>query len=126
VADDDLTAGGILIGRPVLKHMRVDTKTLLESNRSALDGIDCADVGNPTVADKRGNVSAIMTQRASNVEDHVPIQDPARPRVDYFQSRKEIDPFPDASLLDKADADQLPDVGCEITRGNSANSFPNS
>jgi len=110
VADDDLTAGGILIGRPVLRHMRVDTKTLLESNRDALDGIDCANVGNPTVAENRGHVSAIMSQRASEVEKFIPIQDPLRPRVDYFQSRKEIDPFPDASLLDRLDADQAPDV----------------
>jgi len=115
VADDDLTSGGLLIGRPVLQHMRVDTKTLLESNRASLDGTDCADIGNPTIVDKRGHVGTIMDKRSAEVEHHIPNQDPNRPRVDYFQSRKEIDPFPDASLLDPVDADQGADIDGAIS-----------
>lgn len=72
VAGDDLTVGGILIGRPVLEHMRADTKTLLESNRASLNGTDCAEVGNPTVTNQNGYVSSIIKQSADTVEDHMP------------------------------------------------------
>lgn len=114
VSDDDLTTSGILIGRPILQHLRVDTKTLLESNRTTLDGTDCASVGNPTVPGKAGSVSTIMTSRANDVEDHIKPQDPGRPRVNYFTSRKEVDPFPDSSLLDPVKREQGPDIDAAI------------
>lgn len=41
VADDNLACEDILIGCPVLQHIRIDSKTLLNSNYCALDGTDC-------------------------------------------------------------------------------------
>lgn len=42
VADADLASEGLLIGRPVHEHMRVDTKTLLGANSALLDITDCS------------------------------------------------------------------------------------
>ena len=98
VADDDLASQGILIGRPVLQHLKVDTRTLLEENRAALDGTDCATVGNPTEGARGGYVSMIMNARANNVRN--PLQDHLRPRINFFGSRNDEDPFPNPNLLD--------------------------
>jgi len=40
---------------------------------------------------KNGRVRSIMKQRADTGEDHILQQDPNRPRVDSFQSRKVVD-----------------------------------
>ena len=49
VADDDLACEDLTIGLPVLQLLQVDTRTLLENNRAALDGVNCTDVGNQTI-----------------------------------------------------------------------------
>lgn len=48
VADDDLSCEELLIGLPVLRHLRIDNKTVMKTNPSKLDGTDCAKVGNQT------------------------------------------------------------------------------
>lgn len=40
VAEDDLAFEYLLIGRPILRHMTVDTQTLMENSREVLDGAD--------------------------------------------------------------------------------------
>ena len=40
VADDEIACEDLLIGLSVLRHLKVDTKTLLETNRASLDGTD--------------------------------------------------------------------------------------
>ena len=47
VADSGLACEDLLIGLPVLQHLQVDTKTLLENNRAILNGADYSSVGNP-------------------------------------------------------------------------------
>lgn len=42
--DEALTCEDMIIGLPVLHHLKVDSKTLLEQNRGALDGTDCSAV----------------------------------------------------------------------------------
>lgn len=44
VPDDDKAFEKIIFGLPVLRHLQVDTRTLLENNRSALDGFECLNV----------------------------------------------------------------------------------
>lgn len=104
VADDDLACENALIGHPVLEHMKVDTKTLLDENRERLDGIDCGSVGNPTRATTGGYVSRLMGARYNGEIDKPascqPTIDASRPKVNYFESRNEEDPFPDPALLD--------------------------
>lgn len=42
VADDRVESEDHLIDLPVLRHLRVDTKTLLEEKIDALNGTDCS------------------------------------------------------------------------------------
>lgn len=55
VANYHLSCKDILIGLPLLQHFRKDRRTLVEAQRDALDGTDCADASNPTVV-SAGNV----------------------------------------------------------------------
>lgn len=48
VADGDLAWEYVLIGLPVLRHLRIDRCTVPESNRSTFHGIYCSSVGNQT------------------------------------------------------------------------------
>lgn len=63
VADDNMACEPILIGLPVLEHLRIDTSTLLEQQRDSLDDTDFSTVGNPTMSSKACFVSRLMTSR---------------------------------------------------------------
>lgn len=98
IKDDDLECEDLFIGRPVLHHLKVDTKTLLESNRSVLDGAYCSEVGNPTTETEDENVHRLMGTRANHIQQN----DQTRmdlPRVNCYTARTERDPFPDPPLL---------------------------
>lgn len=85
IADDAVSCEDLLIGRPVLRHLRVDTRTLLEDRVRTVDGTDCSTdfVGTST----GGRVSRLMLARLSRVEDdHVDLPtdiDPTSPKVKY-------------------------------------------
>lgn len=101
VADDDRSSTGLLIGRPVLKHLKIDTKRILENNREKLDGIDCSAVGNPTIPQNGGYVSMVMISRQNHV---VNIRtDDIHSSVNYFHYKANDDLFPDPCLLDPID-----------------------
>ena len=110
VADDDgaMTCEDLLIGLPVLRHLRVDTKTLLEANISNLDGTDCSLHGKPPT--NMGKLGRLMTARLNRQrnDDKRPAAD--RPKVNYHAAHTEEDPFPDPSLLDPIDEDQHDDI----------------
>lgn len=110
VADDDLACEALMIGRQVLQHLRVDTNILLDTNKSALNGADCSDVGNPTSMVTGGYVTRIMVARFNG--EISPSPQPlskrplaARPRVVYDAARREDNPFPDSCLLNSIDSD---------------------
>lgn len=65
LADDELACEELLIGRPVLKDLQIDSISLLENNRAILDGADCSHVGNPTAANQGGYVQRIMVERCN-------------------------------------------------------------
>lgn len=124
VADDELAAEEILIGLPVLRHLGVDTKTMLERDRERLDGADCSALKS---SKNGGSVSRLMIARHNRIvntpkEDEIPGEqglsgsklEDRRPRVDYFESKEEEDPFPDESLLDPIDVAQQDEVMKEI------------
>lgn len=67
VADDCLAAEYLLIGLPVLKHLGIDTKTLLEQKRNLLDGIYCSSVCDLPSASKDGSASRHVTTRINRV-----------------------------------------------------------
>lgn len=111
VAEDAIACEELIIGLPVLRHLKVDTRTLLENNRSKLDGQDCSAVGNPTMSSKGGVLSLMITARLNGVANEMSEtvwND--RPRVNYFSVRTEADPFPDPSLLDPIDSEKHEDI----------------
>lgn len=122
VADADLSAEDLLIGLPVLQHLGVDSKTLLEERRDLLDGADCSSVRSLSPNSSGGLVSRLMTARLhgllnSDLETSLPPDqnlDAPRPHVDYYQVREEPDPFPDSSLMDPIDSSQTEEVDSEI------------
>ena len=69
VADDELVDEGLLIGRSVLEHLKVDTKRSLEENRESLDGTDFASVGYRTIPKNGGYVSRIMALRDNQLRN---------------------------------------------------------
>lgn len=118
VADADLSVEDLLIGLPVLQHLGVDTKTLLEERRDLLDGSDCSSIGAANTGTPGGQVSRLMIARLNRVPNsHVSTDNPSvdtRPRVNYFKVKEEEDPFPDSSLMDPVDSTQSEEVKVEI------------
>lgn len=108
VADDELACEDLIIGLPVLRHLQVDTRTLLENNRAVLDGADCSDVWNPTRFQRGGTISGMMIARLNRLPNTKPDTDTQknRPPVNFYSARLEEDPFPDPSLLDPVDSEQ--------------------
>ena len=114
VADDGLTDEDLLIGLPVLEHLKLDTRTMLERNCRDLDGMDCSQVGNPTRTSPGGSVSRLMIARLNGYQSHKSIHRvrvPAdRPRVNYHTARTEEDHFVDPFLLDPLEIDQHQEI----------------
>lgn len=119
----------LLIGLPVLHHLQVETKTLLENNRAILDGSDCSQIGNPCTSDGGGIVSRMMLVRMKRTETgrseaEVDVQLSAtRAKVKYYIARPERDPFPDLSLID---VDQHEEIKTELGKKTEvrANGLP--
>lgn len=114
VADYDLTCEDLLIGYPVFKHLQVDTRTLLEQKRAALEGADCTNVEHPTIPPGMGTVGRMMISQLHGNSTKYASRE-TRPRINYYQARGEDDPFPEASLLDMLDSYQHEDV-CEAVK----------
>lgn len=107
VADDGIPCDYILTGLPVLEHLGIDSRTLLEHNRARLDGTDCSSVDNPSVYSEPGVLGLITLQREERqhgvtTTDQLdsPNADPQRPREDYFALQQFEDPFPNPNLVE--------------------------
>lgn len=106
-ADDSMACADLFIGHPVLLHLRVDTRSLLEDRAATLDGTDCSLDALPRT--KSGRVSRRMLAHINRVgndkmnETDQPTADSARRKVNYFSARAEDDPLPGPSLLDPID-----------------------
>lgn len=68
VFDDDLACEDSLIRLPVLQHLHIDSKTLLEANRRALHCTDCSDVGIPTT-NCRGHGRRLIIAKTLKVKE---------------------------------------------------------
>lgn len=105
VADAHLACEDILFGYPILQHLGIDSRTLLERNRSVIDGTDCSPVGHPTIGQKGGSLGRLMIARLQRIQGSDPLTesqitlDPNRPRSNYFQHKSDLDPFPDPNLV---------------------------
>lgn len=84
VADDELVANEIIIGRTVLSHLGIDTVSLLVQNRKRLDEIDCSSVGNSTRNHGCGMVSSLIFSRTN-----IMASKSDQTSVNYFESRED-------------------------------------
>ena len=87
IADDDsaIKCEGLLIGLPVLQHLRVDKKTQLEAKIHSLDGTDCSLLNQEP--SNIGKLGRLMTERLNRQRE-----DETRPaddltRVNYQKAR---------------------------------------
>lgn len=103
VADDETACEDLLLGLPVLRHLGIDSRTLLERQWSSLDGTDCAGITHSSGAGRLGRLIVARMQRNSNADSEK--LDPERPRSDYFHTDRNTDPFPDPFLIQPEDAD---------------------
>ena len=69
VPDDELAADDMLIGLPVLRHLGIDRKTLLEEKRDVLDGADCSTIRSPPLSGRHGKISRLMIARLHQVKN---------------------------------------------------------
>lgn len=87
-ADCDLFEGDLIIWLPVLSHLLVDTRTLLERNRASLDGTDRAEVQGIKSHQDLQQVWR-MVEEKGNMVSHIPLNDANRPRDNYYNNRME-------------------------------------
>lgn len=100
VADDETACEDLLVGLPVLRHLGVDTRTLLERRWGELHNTDCAGVDNPSRHHPAGRLGRLMVERLQDRDSpSTPSLNPDRPRADYFAHQADVDPFPDPFLL---------------------------
>lgn len=71
MADAELALEDLVIGLPVLKHLCVDTKTLLEKRRNLLDESDCAKAKAIKKSDKTGPLGRLMIACLNGVGNYV-------------------------------------------------------
>ena len=93
----------LLIGRPLLQHLRADPLKILEANREQLHETDCS-----TVVTNSHTKSSTHRIQDDQLEDRP--KSPSALRVTDETVRNETDPYPDRSLLDTLDNDQREDV----------------
>lgn len=104
VADDETACEDILLGLPLLRHLGIDTRTLLERRWQELTNTDCAGIDDPTKQRPAGRLGRLMVARLqSRDEPTTSPLDPDRPRADYFAHQADADPFPDPFLLQTED-----------------------
>lgn len=96
VTDGDLSSDDLLIGLPLLRHLCVDTRTLLERNSASLDGTDCNDVPGATTDDACTPIGRLVKTTA----EINPGRDKNRPRANYYETRATGDEFPNPYLLE--------------------------
>lgn len=101
----------LLIGLPVLRHLGVGTKTLLEVRSDLLDEADCS---GDTTKNCHGRVKRLMiarlnrisTELSNNGEDLTHDKEPEQDlvgiretKINYYEVRQGEDPFPNPSAL---------------------------
>lgn len=122
VVDAELAENDILIGQPVLKHLGIDSKTMLENNRAELNETDSSGVVRDDMVPS--TVGRILIARIRGVQNMITnfnygggqnmktpaVYSPPRPRSNYYVNKADVDPFPNLSLIDLPDEDQAASV----------------
>lgn len=143
-ADGDLICEGLLIGLPLLRHLGIDSQTLFERERAALDGIDCSTVQHPSTSDKCDSLRRLTIACLQRVKSEFELDtepdydgkeaietrplDTARRRPKDSAQRSEEDTYPDPSLIDIPPPfdDSFQDDIANVLSGAKSNGFPDS
>lgn len=120
VSEGDIYCAYIMIGLPVLRHLDVDTKILLEPSHAALNCADSSTVSNTTTSNGSGRVSHMKVAHLNRVADEITSQhiSPSgpRPRMDFYTASNGPKQFPIPSLLERIYEFQHEEV-CSATAG---------
>lgn len=63
ISDPTPASEDLLIGLPVLMHLGIDSRTLLEPNNSQLDVMDCSSIPLPTASKTFGSLGRLIIAR---------------------------------------------------------------
>lgn len=120
MCDNALSSDDVLLRLPNIHHLQIDSRTLLEVNRSILNDIDDSEVASPTMKNQ-GTLGRLLTApiqrvKGSKYEHGIeytqfssqPAKD--RPKLHCSNARNEHNPFPDSSLLDQVDDAQHDEI----------------
>lgn len=116
LVDYAVSCEDFLISQPVLRHLCVYRRTLLQDRVRTLNGTACSPdlVGTTT----SGRVSRLMLARLNSVDNdqvYLPTDpDITRSKVNYYTAPAEEDLLPDSSLLDPVDMDHHEDIKAAI------------
>lgn len=111
------------LGCPVLKHLDIDLRTVLENNRSSLDGTGCADIGMLATKTKSVGrclisrhqvIKGITTISSENTHQPTSLLYPYQPRTSYWLTDIEADPFLNPSVINPVDDFQAADIQSSI------------
>lgn len=107
VADDETACEELLVGLPVLRHLGIDSRRLLEQNWNNPDGTECTIIERSLERRSVGHLGRLMTARLKNTETPpTPNLDPQRTRAKYYDRQTEEDPFPDPFVLQADDGQE--------------------
>lgn len=116
VADAELSDEDLHIDNPVLKHLAVDIRTVLEWFRDVLNGADCSDGQHKVISEARVTGRHVeVWKNGINTKEKSPTAKRPHLQADgqktcsrgiHCDIRQDEDPFLDKSLLDSIDSDQ--------------------
>lgn len=107
-ADADMPCEDFTIGHPVLNHLGIYSRTLLERNHAVLDRTCSSSVENTSVSKECGSLCRLMTTRLQYVNESDPIENDAmlasssdlrRTRGNFFANKYYSDHFPDPDMI---------------------------
>lgn len=107
-----------LVVLPLLQHLGVDTKYLLEERRDLLDGADCSNIDfSSTSGSQVSQIMIARLNRSPNFEvGPTTVLNNSCFRVNYYDVRSEQDPFSNLSLLDSPNSAQPNEVEDEVSQ----------
>lgn len=110
VADDDLSSEDLLAGHTILKHIGVDSITLLKSNSSEIGGAHFSTMNQLVSSSGNGSIVRLIIPRlerrggtnctVKNCSHPINPLDHSSPRVNYYQTKNDVDSFPDPYLME--------------------------
>lgn len=129
VTDSELAVEDLLLDLPVLRHLGVETKVLLEEHWNRLNCNDCLSLQLPNRSGAGGCLSRFMIARLNHVSNNAavvlndnsitcnefPSVNTRQTSVDYYHMCNEQEPFSDGSTSDQLDADQPDDIETSIS-----------